>query len=106
MFAWKVGPALACGNTIVLKSAEQTPLTAPYVAKLLLEAGLPPSVLNIVSGFGPTVGATLARHMDVDKSSTETGKIMQELAAKSNLMSVTLELRGKKLEKVVAKVRL
>ncbi|KAG9138040.1 hypothetical protein Leryth_001301 [Lithospermum erythrorhizon] len=67
MFAWKVGPALACGNTIVLKTAEQTPLTALYVAKLFHEAGLPPGVLNIVSGFGPTAGAALASHMDVDK---------------------------------------
>ncbi|KAL9265276.1 Benzaldehyde dehydrogenase, mitochondrial-like protein, partial [Drosera capensis] len=57
MFAWKVGPALACGNTIVLKTAEQTPLSALYVAKLLHEAGLPEGVLNVVSGFGPTAGA-------------------------------------------------
>ncbi|PWA65067.1 aldehyde dehydrogenase [Artemisia annua] len=99
MFAWKVGPALACGNTIVLKTAEQTPLTALYVSKLFLEAGLPPGVLNIVSGFGPTAGAALASHMDVDKiaftGSTDTGKIVQELAAKSNLKPVTLELGGK-----------
>ncbi|XP_078159506.1 aldehyde dehydrogenase family 2 member B7, mitochondrial-like [Carex rostrata] len=99
MFAWKVGPALACGNTIVLKSAEQTPLTALYVAKLLHEAGLPDGVLNVVSGFGPTAGAALASHMDVDKiaftGSTETGKMIQELAARSNLKSVTLELGGK-----------
>ncbi|PSS07801.1 Aldehyde dehydrogenase family 2 member like [Actinidia chinensis var. chinensis] len=99
MFAWKVGPALACGNTIVLKTAEQTPLTALYVAKLFHEAGLPPGVLNIVSGFGPTAGAALASHMDVDKlaftGSTETGKIVLELAAKSNLKPVTLELGGK-----------
>ncbi|KAK9278351.1 hypothetical protein L1049_027916 [Liquidambar formosana] len=99
MFAWKVGPALACGNTIVLKTAEQTPLTALYVAKLFHEAGLPPGVLNIVSGFGPTAGASLASHMDVDKlaftGSTDTGKIVLELAAKSNLKPVTLELGGK-----------
>ncbi|CAL5327236.1 hypothetical protein CsSME_00006901 [Camellia sinensis var. sinensis] len=99
MFAWKVGPALACGNTIVLKTAEQTPLTALYVAKLLHEAGLPPGVLNIVSGYGPTAGAPLASHMDVDKlaftGSTATGKIVLELAARSNLKSVTLELGGK-----------
>ncbi|KAL6997194.1 Aldehyde dehydrogenase 2 member B4, mitochondrial [Sarracenia purpurea var. burkii] len=99
MFAWKVGPALACGNTIVLKTAEQTPLTALYVAKLLHEAGLPPGVLNIVSGFGPSAGAALASHMDVDKlaftGSTDTGKIVQELAARSNLKPVTLELGGK-----------
>ncbi|CAK9169371.1 unnamed protein product [Ilex paraguariensis] len=99
MFAWKVGPALACGNTIVLKTAEQTPLTALYVANLFHEAGLPPGVLNIISGFGPTAGAALASHMDVDKlaftGSTETGKIVLGLAAKSNLKPVTLELGGK-----------
>ncbi|KAJ1439045.1 Aldehyde/histidinol dehydrogenase [Sesbania bispinosa] len=99
MFAWKVGPALACGNTIVLKTAEQTPLTALVVAKLLHEAGLPPGVLNVVSGYGPTAGAPLASHMDVDKlaftGSTDTGKIVLELAARSNLKPVTLELGGK-----------
>ncbi|KAM7483218.1 hypothetical protein LguiB_007801 [Lonicera macranthoides] len=99
MFAWKVGPALACGNTVVLKTAEQTPLTALYVAKLFHEAGLPPGVLNVVSGYGPTAGAALASHMDVDKlaftGSTETGKVVLELAAKSNLKPVTLELGGK-----------
>lgn len=99
MFAWKVGPALACGNTIVLKTAEQTPLTALFVAKLFHEAGLPPGVLNIVSGYGPTAGAALASHMDVDKlaftGSTDTGKIVLELAARSNLKPVTLELGGK-----------
>lgn len=99
MFAWKVGPALACGNTIVLKTAEQTPLTALYVGKLFHEAGLPPGVLNIVSGYGPTAGAALAGHMDVDKiaftGSTETGKAILGLAAKSNLKPATLELGGK-----------
>lgn len=99
MFAWKVGPALACGNTVVLKTAEQTPLSAFLVAKLFHEAGLPDGVLNIVSGFGATAGAALASHMDVDKvaftGSTETGKVVLELAAKSNLKSVTLELGGK-----------
>lgn len=99
MFAWKVGPALACGNTVVLKTAEQTPLTALYAAKLFHEAGLPPGVLNIVSGFGPTAGAALAGHMDVDKlaftGSTNTGKIVLELGARSNLKPVTLELGGK-----------
>jgi aldehyde dehydrogenase (NAD+) len=67
MFAWKVGPALACGNTVVLKTAEQTPLSALYVANLLHEAGLPEGVLNVVSGFGPTAGAALCSHMGVDK---------------------------------------
>ncbi|KAL5146301.1 Aldehyde dehydrogenase family 2 member B4, mitochondrial [Glycine soja] len=99
MFAWKVGPALACGNTVILKTAEQTPLTALYVAKLFHEAGLPPGVLNVVSGYGPTAGAALASHMDVDKlaftGSTETGKVVLGLAAQSNLKPVTLELGGK-----------
>nr|XP_027098145.1 aldehyde dehydrogenase family 2 member B7, mitochondrial-like [Coffea arabica] len=99
MYAWKVGPALACGNTVVLKTAEQTPLSALYVTKLLHEAGLPSGVLNVVSGFGPTAGAALCSHMDVDKlaftGSTETGKIILELSARSNLKPVTLELGGK-----------
>ncbi|RZC90080.1 hypothetical protein C5167_044710 [Papaver somniferum] len=99
MFAWKVGPALATGNSIVLKTAEQTPLSALYAAKLLHEAGLPEGVLNVVSGYGPTAGAALASHMDVDKlaftGSTETGKIVSELAGRSNLKPVTLELGGK-----------
>lgn len=99
MFAWKVAPALACGNTVVLKTAEQTPLSALYVATLLQEAGLPPGVLNVVSGFGPTAGAALCSHMEVNKvaftGSTDTGKKVLELAAKSNLKTVTLELGGK-----------
>ncbi|OMO81518.1 hypothetical protein CCACVL1_12377 [Corchorus capsularis] len=98
MFAWKVGPALACGNTLVLKPSELTPLTALYAANLLHEAGLPPGVLNVVPGFG-AAGSAIATHMDVDKvaftGSTETGKIIMESAAKSNLKAVTLELGGK-----------
>src|SRR5690606_34315688 len=80
MAAWKLGPALATGCTVVLKPAEQTPLTALRLGELLLEAGLPPGVVNIVPGYGPTAGAALARHMDVDKvaftGSTEVGKIV------------------------------
>ncbi|KAL5723675.1 aldehyde dehydrogenase (NAD(+)) [Ranunculus cassubicifolius] len=99
MFAWKIGPALATGNTVVIKSAEQTPLSALYAAKLLEEAGLPPGVVNVVSGFGPTAGAAIASHMDIDKlaftGSTNTGKIVLEMATKSNLKPVTLELGGK-----------
>ncbi|GMI74974.1 aldehyde dehydrogenase 2A, aldehyde dehydrogenase 2B4, aldehyde dehydrogenase 2 [Hibiscus trionum] len=99
MFAWKVGPALACGCTIVLKSAEQTPLSALLAAKLLHEAGLPPGVLNVVSGFGRTAGAALSSHMAVDKlaftGSSATGKIVLTSAANSNLKPVTLELGGK-----------
>ncbi|OIW20081.1 hypothetical protein TanjilG_00572 [Lupinus angustifolius] len=99
LFSWKVGPALACGNTLVVKTAEQTPLTGLFAAQLFHEAGLPPGVLNVVSGFGPVAGSALASHMDVDKiaftGSTETGKIIYQLAAKSNLKPVTLELGGK-----------
>ncbi|XP_052184443.1 benzaldehyde dehydrogenase, mitochondrial-like [Diospyros lotus] len=99
MYAWKVGPALACGNTVVLKTAEQTPLSSLYVSRLFQEAGLPSGVLNVVSGFGDTAGATLASHMDVDKiaftGSTVTGRRILEYSAKSNLKAVTLELGGK-----------
>ncbi|XP_057996846.1 aldehyde dehydrogenase family 2 member B7, mitochondrial-like isoform X2 [Hevea brasiliensis] len=99
MYGWKIGPALACANTVVLKTAEQTPLSALYVTSLLYEAGLPPGVLNVVSGFGASAGAPLCSHMDVDKiaftGSTETGQRILEMAAKSNLKSVTLELGGK-----------
>ncbi|GJZ24511.1 aldehyde dehydrogenase family 2 member B4, mitochondrial [Tanacetum coccineum] len=66
---YAVGLTLACGNTVVSKSVEQTPLTALYAVKLFLEAGLPLGVFNVVSGYGPTAGATLASHMDVDKVS-------------------------------------
>ncbi|BBN20251.1 aldehyde dehydrogenase (NAD+) [Marchantia polymorpha subsp. ruderalis] len=99
MYAWKVAPALACGNTIVLKTAEQTPLSALLAGALALEAGIPPGVLNIVSGYGETAGAALSSHMDVDKvaftGSTEVGKKIMVAAAQSNLKKVTLELGGK-----------
>ncbi|KAK4767863.1 hypothetical protein SAY87_003004 [Trapa incisa] len=99
MFAWKIAPALACGKSVVLKTAEQTPLSALYAAKLLHGAGLPEGVLNVISGFGPIAGAALASHIDVDKlaftGSTDTGEIVLELAARSNLKPVTLELGGK-----------
>ncbi|CAL1265894.1 unnamed protein product, partial [Larinioides sclopetarius] len=99
MQAWKLAPALAAGNTIVLKPAEQTPLTALYVGELIKEAGFPPGVVNIVPGFGPTAGGALASHKGVDKiaftGSTEVGQIVMEAAAKSNLKRVTLELGGK-----------
>jgi phenylacetaldehyde dehydrogenase len=98
MAAWKLGPALATGNTIVLKPAEQTPLSAIRLAELALEAGLPEGVLNVVTGFGETAGAALAAHDDVDKiaftGSTEVGKIIVRAAA-GNLKKVTLELGGK-----------
>ncbi|KAH7299950.1 hypothetical protein KP509_24G037400 [Ceratopteris richardii] len=99
MFMLKVGPALAAGNTIVVKPAEQTPLTALYLAALAKEAGIPSGALNVVPGFGPTAGAAVASHMDINKvgftGSTEVGKIIMEAAAKSNLKPVTLELGGK-----------
>ncbi|XP_056135223.1 retinal dehydrogenase 2 [Lampris incognitus] len=99
MTAWKLGPALACGNTVVLKPAEQTPLTCLYMGALIKEAGFPPGVINILPGFGPTAGAAIASHMGIDKvaftGSTEVGKLIQEAAGKSNLKRVTLELGGK-----------
>merc|ERR1712121_65337 len=100
MQAWKLGPALATGNTVVMKPAEQTPLTALYVAGLLVEAGFPPGVVNIVPGYGPTAGAAISQHPDVDKvaftGSTEIGKRVMTAAANSNLKRVTLELGGKR----------
>ena len=99
MQAWKLGPALCTGNTVVMKTAEQTPLSALRVGELIIEAGFPPGVVNILSGYGPTAGAAIARHMDVDKlaftGSTEVGHLVMEAAAKSNLKRVTLELGGK-----------
>lgn len=98
MLAWKLAPALAAGCTTVLKPAEQTPLTALRAAELALEAGLPPGVLNVVPGYGPTAGAALAMHPDVDKvgftGSTEVGKLVMQMAA-GTLKDVSLELGGK-----------
>jgi aldehyde dehydrogenase (NAD+) len=99
MQAWKWGPALAAGCTLVLKPAEQTPLTALRVAQLAQEAGFPDGVINVVPGYGPTAGAALSGHMDVDKvaftGEYTTGQIIMEAAAKSNLKRVSLELGGK-----------
>ena len=99
MQSWKWGPALACGNTVVLKPAEQTPLTALRVAQLAQEVGFPDGVINVVPGYGPTAGAALSGHMDVDKiaftGETGTGKIVMTAAAQSNLKRVSLELGGK-----------
>jgi aldehyde dehydrogenase (NAD+)/phenylacetaldehyde dehydrogenase len=98
MAAWKLGPALACGNTVVLKPAEQTPLSALRLGELLLEAGVPEGVVNIVPGFGPTAGGALATHPLVDKvaftGSTEVGKEILKASA-GNLKRVSLELGGK-----------
>uniref|UniRef100_A0A673L1T0 aldehyde dehydrogenase (NAD(+)) n=1 Tax=Sinocyclocheilus rhinocerous TaxID=307959 RepID=A0A673L1T0_9TELE len=99
MQAWKLGPALATGNTVVMKVAEQTPLTALYVASLIKEVGFPAGVVNIVPGMGPTAGAAIASHMDVDKvaftGSTEVGHLIMKASSTSNLKKVTLELGGK-----------
>jgi phenylacetaldehyde dehydrogenase len=98
MAAWKLGPALATGNCVVLKPAEQTPLTALKLAELIAEAGVPEGVVNVVTGFGETAGAALAAHNDVDKvaftGSTEVGKLIVAAAA-GNLKKVSLELGGK-----------
>src|SRR5271168_5067633 len=99
MLAWKLAPALATGNTVVMKPAEQTPLSALRIGELVVEAGFPPGVVNILPGYGPTAGAAIGQHMDVDKvaftGSTEVGHLIMEAAAKSNLKPVTLELGGK-----------
>ncbi|XP_028351628.1 retinal dehydrogenase 2 isoform X2 [Physeter macrocephalus] len=99
MFAWKIAPALCCGNTVVIKPAEQTPLSALYMGTLIKEAGFPPGVINILPGYGPTAGAAIASHVGIDKiaftGSTEVGKLIQEAAGRSNLKRVTLELGGK-----------
>lgn len=98
MLAWKVAPAIACGNAVVLKSAEQTPLSALYFGKLVQEAKAPEGLINIVSGFGKEAGATLAAHPDVDKvaftGSTVTGRAIMKAAA-GNLKNITLECGGK-----------
>jgi len=99
MQAWKLAPALATGNTVVMKPAEQTPLSALRIGELIVEAGFPEGVVNLVPGFGPTAGAAIAHHMDVDKvaftGSTAIGRLIMEAAAKSNLKKITLELGGK-----------
>ena len=99
MFIWKIAPALATGNTIVIKSAETTPLSALKMCELIKEAGFPPGTVNLVSGYGKTVGAAMANHMDIDKlaftGSTATGRTILKAAASSNLKKVTLELGGK-----------
>jgi len=99
MYGMKLGPALSMGNTVVLKPAEQTPLTALRVGELIIEAGFPPGVVNILPGYGPTAGAAIANHMDVDKvaftGSTEVGHSILEAAGRTNLKRVSLELGGK-----------
>ncbi|KAJ2982099.1 hypothetical protein NQ176_g1621 [Zarea fungicola] len=98
MAAWKLGPALACGNTVVLKAAEQTPLSALFLASLVKKAGFPPGTVNILNGLGRTAGAAIASHPGIDKiaftGSTETGRQIMKLAA-TNLKNITLETGGK-----------
>ena len=104
--AWKVAPALAAGNSVVLKPAEQSPLSALRLAELAQEAGVPDGVFNVVPGLGETAGAALGLHMDVDKiaftGSTEVGRYFLRYAADSNIKSVSLELGGKSPQLVLA----
>jgi len=99
MLAWKWGPALAAGNTIVMKTSEKTPLSALKVCELAVEAGFPPGVINVLNGYGATAGAAIASHMDIKKvaftGSTLVGRTIMKLAADSNLKKVSLELGGK-----------
>ncbi|MHA7775227.1 aldehyde dehydrogenase [Roseibium sp. M-1] len=99
MLAWKIGPALAAGCSVIVKPAEETSLTALRVAELAMEAGIPRGVFNVVPGTGPEVGEPLGRHMDVDMisftGSTETGRRFLRYAADSNLKEVVLEMGGK-----------
>lgn len=99
MLAWKIGPALAAGCSVIVKPAEETPLTALKLAELAHEAGIPAGVFNVVPGTGPEVGEPIGRHMDIDAvsftGSTETGRRFLRYAAESNLKEVTLEMGGK-----------
>ncbi len=106
--SWKIGAGLAAGNSVVLKPAEQSPLSALLLAELASRAGLPDGVLNVVPGYGPTAGAALGRHNDVDKiaftGSGEVGRYFLRYAAESNAKSVSLELGGKSPQVVLADV--
>ena len=106
MAAWKIGPVLASGNSLVLKPSEKSPLSALRLAELAVEAGIPPGVFNVVPGFGHTAGKALALHMDVDAiaftGSTATGKLVAGYAAQSNLKRVSLECGGKSPNIVMA----
>ena len=97
--SWKVGAALAGGNSVILKPAEQSPLSALLFAELAVQAGVPAGVFNVVNGFGPSCGGTLGKHMDVNKlaftGSTEVGKYFLKYSAESNAKAVSLELGGK-----------
>lgn len=108
MAAWKLGPALVTGNSVVLKPAEQSPLSANLLAKLFVEAGGPPGVLNVVQGVGEEAGKALALHEDVDKigftGSVEVGKLMMIYAGQSNMKRVTTECGGKSPQIVLGDV--
>jgi aldehyde dehydrogenase (NAD+) len=99
MMGWKLGPALATGNTVIVKTSELTPLSALKVAELVVEAGFPPGVVNIITGYGAVAGDALARHMRIGKvaftGSTAVGRKIMEASAQSNLKKITLELGGK-----------
>lgn len=99
MLAWKIGPALAAGCSVIVKPAEETSLTALRIAELAVEAGIPPGVLSVLPGTGPEVGEPIGRHMDIDAvsftGSTETGRRFLRYASESNLKEVTLEMGGK-----------
>jgi aldehyde dehydrogenase (NAD+) len=98
MAAWKLGPALACGNTVVMKPAEQTPLSILYLAELIVKAGFPPGVVNIINGDGAAAGQAIASHLGIDKiaftGSTATGRQVMKLAS-VNMKNITLETGGK-----------
>lgn len=99
MWSWKIGPAIATGNVVVIKTAEQTPLSGLVAATLVKEAGFPPGVINVISGIGKVAGAAISSHMGIDKvaftGSTIVGRQIMKAAANSNLKKVTLELGGK-----------
>lgn len=99
MLCWKIGPALATGNTIVMKPSEFTPLTALMICEMISEVGFPAGVFNLVVGYGDTVGQAISHHPHIEKvaftGSTVTGRKIMEASAKSNLKNVTLELGGK-----------
>jgi gamma-glutamyl-gamma-aminobutyraldehyde dehydrogenase len=109
MAAWKIAPALAAGNSVVLKPAEQSPMSAALLARLFAEAGGPDGVLNVVNGYGEETGKALALHMDVDKvaftGSVEVGKLMMVYAGQSNMKRVTTECGGKTPQIVMGDVR-
>lgn len=99
VWSFKLGPALAAGCTLVVKPAEQTPLGSLFLTSLIKEAGFPAGVVNVIPGYGPTAGAAICGHMDIDKvsftGSTEVGKLIMKASADSNLKKVSLELGGK-----------